>query len=183
MLCLCLKSHVLTLKISAFKTCSRRDILVDISLFMESVLGQKESSKLKCDSLYTAPGQGCLPTAEPIFSGHNNFEKCGRCADNLTELYQLNGLANSPSCPAAKHYSKWQVEHKYKCTCISFFFQFLSDCVWQASVPTCFCTLHGRKPSPGTKPGKNTPNVQRKELCTHDPLQLSQRRCEISYHI
>lgn len=126
---------------------------------------------------------GLSSTAEPVFSGHNNFEKWGRCADNLTELYQLNGLANSPSCPAAKHYSKWKVEHKYKCTCISFFFQFLSDCVWQASVPTCFCTLHGRKPSPGTKPGKNTPNVQRKELCTHDPLQLSQRRCEISYHI
>lgn len=107
--------------------------------------------------LYTAPGQASPPSAEFVFSGPNNLEKWGRLVDSLTELCWMNSLASSPSCPAAKHYSKWWVEHKYKCICNHhIFFQFLSDCVWQASVPTCFCTLHGRNPSLGTKPGKRT---------------------------
>lgn len=52
------------------------------------------------------------------------------------------------------------VSHEYSINTNAFvyhlFLQFLSDCVWQTSVPTCFCTLHGRKPSPGTKPGERT---------------------------
>lgn len=82
MLCLCLKPHILTLQSLLLKHVP--GALVDTSLFMESVLGQKESCKLRCDSLSVVPGQGSLPTAELLFLGHNNFEKWGRCVDNRT---------------------------------------------------------------------------------------------------
>ena len=62
-------------------------------------------------------------------------------------------------------------------------FQFQTDCGWQSSVPTCFCTLHRRKPSPGTEPGKRTRLMFLEGSSDTHAIQLqhSHRRCEISH--